>query len=97
MKLLGLPMEFPDLEMLVPSMRLRVARDLKCKGCDPKQLHTALQEALRGANEHDKVVRWSQWHEAAHSSSMALHATALRDRLGVTTRKVEAEILKSRG
>ncbi len=43
------------------------------------------------------MVRWSQWREAAHSSGMTRHATALRDRLGVTTHKGEAEIVKNRG
>ncbi len=76
LKQLGLPMDFLDLEILVPAMRLRVAGDLKGKGCDPRQLHTALQKAFRGANVHDQVVR---------------------DRLGFTTHKVEAEILRNRG
>ena len=89
-------MEFPDLEKLIPVIRLRVARDLKSKGCDPVVLHSELQTAMRKTSEHDRLIRWSPWYDTAHGSGMVRHAKLLADRFGVTTRAVEANILKDR-
>jgi len=93
LKLLGFPLEIPDLEIMVSAIRLRVARDLASKGCDPRALHSELQAAIRTTTQEDRLLRWRRWYDAAHGSGMVRNAERLREQFGVTRRAVEEDIL----